>query len=207
MRRNWGALGAANEFRAKRRPFRIRKGLLLSTLAAAALAPLLWPTVIAGQMTIAEYQVKAGYLVNFLKFVEFPEELFGNARAPIVIGTVGDDPLPPQLEQAVIGKIVQGRTLVVRKYHSGEDMREAHILIISAVERKHVPQILAGLQGSNVLTIAELDGFLEEGGMVQFASENGAARFAINLSVTKLTTVRISSKLLTLARVVGGNAK
>jgi hypothetical protein len=206
MRRHWNASGIAGGPRARWRPCRIRDGLLLGTLLAAVCAQFLWPPSIAAQSYFAEYRLKAGNLVNFLKFLEFPEELFGNSRAPIVIGIVGDDPLGPLLEQVVLGKFVQGRNLVIRNYHLGEDMRGAHILFIGASEKKRVPQILAGLQGSNVLTIADLEGFLEQGGMVQLVSANGGAHFAINLSATRRTTVKISSKVLSLARVVGGNA-
>ena len=74
-----------------------------------------------------------------------------------------------RLPQVVIGKTVQGRDLVIRMYRAGEDLRGAHILFISASERKRLPMILAGLRGSSVLTVADTAGFLEAGGMIQFS--------------------------------------
>jgi hypothetical protein len=154
-----------------------------------------------------EYQVKAAYLFNFLKFVEWPDDAFADSLAPMVIGIVGDDPFGSALPQVVIGKTVQGRDLVIRKYHPGENLRGASILFISASEKKRLPQILASLHGSSALTVADMDGFLDEGGMIQFLSENDRVRFAINVDATSRARLKVSSKLLSLARVAGKNVK
>ena len=155
----------------------------------------------------SEYQVKAAYLFNFLKFVEWPEEAFPDPLAPIVIGIAGDDPFGSALPQVVVGKTVQGRDLVIRKYRVGEDLRSTHILFISASEKKRVPQIVASLRGSSVLTVADFNEFLGDGGMIQLYSENNRIRFAINVDATGRAKLKISSKLLSLARVVGGSGK
>lgn len=159
------------------------------------------------QDALSEYQVKAAYLFNFLKFVEWPDQSFADPLAPIVIGVVGEDPFGNALPQVVIGKTVQGRDLVIRIYHAGEDLRGAHILFISASERKRLPMILSSLRGSSVLTVADTAGFLEAGGMIQFLNENGRVRFAINVDATGRAKLNMSSKLLGLAKVVGGNGK
>ncbi|MGA7792713.1 MAG: YfiR family protein [Candidatus Acidiferrales bacterium] len=162
---------------------------------------------IHAQDALSEYQVKAAYLFNFLKFVEWPDESFADPLAPIVIGVVGEDPFGNALPQVVIGKTVQGRDLVIRIYHAGEDLRGAHILFISASERKRLPMILSGLRGSSVLTVSDTAGFLDAGGMIQFLNENGRVRFAINVDATGRARLKMSSKLLSLAKVVGGNGK
>ena len=159
------------------------------------------------QESLSEYQVKAAYLFNFLKFVEYPSESFADPLAPIVIGVIGDDPFGSALPQVVIGKTVQGRDLVVRLYRPGEDLRRAHILFISASERRRLPAILAGLRGSSVLTVSDAAGFLDAGGMIQFLNENDRVRFAINIDATTRGKLKVSSKLLSLARPVGGNGK
>ena len=159
------------------------------------------------QEALTEYQVKAAYLFNFLKFVEYPTESFADPLAPIVIGIVGDDPFGNALPQVVIGKTVQGRDLVIRAYRNGEDLRGAHILFISASERKRLPTILASLHGSTVLTVSDAAGFLDAGGMIQFLNENDRVRFAINTDATARAKLKVSSKLLSLARPVGGNGK
>ena len=159
------------------------------------------------QDALPEYQIKAAYLFNFLKFVEYPNESFMDPLAPIVIGVIGDDPFGNALPQVVIGKTVQGRDLVIHVYRIGEDLRGAHILFISASERKRLPMILSSLRGSSVLTVADTEGFLEAGGMIQFLSENDRVRFAINVDATSRAKLKMSSKLLSLARAVGANSK
>jgi YfiR/HmsC-like len=159
------------------------------------------------QDVLPEYQVKAAYLFNFLKFVEYPNESSMDPLAPIVIGVIGDDPFGNALPQVVIGKTVQGRDLVIHVYRIGEDLRGAHILFISASERKRLPMILSSLRGSSVLTVADTEGFLEAGGMIQFLSENDRVRFAINVDATSRAKLKMSSKLLSLARAVGANSK
>jgi hypothetical protein len=159
------------------------------------------------QDALPEYQVKAAYLFNFLKFVEYPNESFMDPLAPIVIGVIGDDPFGNALPQVVIGKTVQGRDLVIHVYRIGEDLRGAHILFISASERKRLPMILSSLRGSSVVTVADTEGFLEAGGMIQFLNENGRIRFAINVDATSRAKLKMSSKLLSLARAVGANSK
>jgi hypothetical protein len=111
------------------------------------------------------------------------------------------------LPQVVLGKTVQGRDLVIRVYRSGEDLRGAHILFISASERKKLPMILSGLRGASVLTVSDAAGFLDAGGMIQFLNENDRVRFAINVDATSRAKLKMSSKLLSLAKVVGGNGK
>jgi hypothetical protein len=159
------------------------------------------------QDALSEYQVKAAYLFNFLKFVDWPEDAFADPLAPIVIGVVGDDPFGNALPQVVIGKTVQGRDLVIRIYRTGEDLRGAHILFISASERKRLPTILSSLRGTSVLTVADTAGFLDAGGMIQFLNENERVRFAINVDATSRAKLKVSSKLLSLAKAVGGNVK
>jgi hypothetical protein len=180
----------------------------LATLLTLLLTLHLVPTQVGqAQVALTEYQVKAAYLFNFLKFVEFPNEAFTDPRAPIVIGVVGEDPFGSALPQVVTGKTVQGRDLVIRSYHAGENLRAAQILFISATEKKRLPVILSNLNGSSVLTVADMEGFLDAGGMIQFLIENDRVRFAINVDATSRAKLKMSSKLLSLAKVVGGEVK
>jgi hypothetical protein len=176
-------------------------------LVLLILIPLLPAVEGRAQDSLSEYQVKAAYLVNFLKFVDWPEDAFGDPLAPIVIGVVGDDPFGVALPEVVVGKTVQGRDLVIRIYHTGEDLRGAHLLFISASERKRLPTILSALRGSSVLTVGDTEGFLESGGMIEFVPENNRVRFAINVEAANRAHLKMSSKLLSLAKVVKGNPK
>jgi hypothetical protein len=181
-----------------------RTVILLALLVSTKIAT---PSEGHAQNSPSVYQVKAAYLFNFVKFVEWPEEAFADPLAPIVIGIVGDDPFGDALPQVVLGKTVQGRDLIIRKYHAGEDLRGSHILFISASEKKRLPQILSSLHGSCVLTVADIDGFLEEGGMILLFSEENRVRFAINVEAANQAKLKVSSKLLSLARVVGRKGK
>ena len=181
-----------------------RTGIILAGLVCAHIVAA--PNARA-QDALSEYQVKAAYLFNFLKFVEWPDDSFADSLAPIVIGVVGEDPFGSALPQVTIGKTVQGRDLVLRKYHAGEDVRGAHILFISPSEKKRLPMILSSLRGSSVLTVADTEGFLDAGGMIQFLNENDRVRFAISVEATSRAKLKMSSKLLSLAKVVGGNVK
>ena len=177
------------------------------TLIALTFLLLAAPIRIQAQSDLTEYQVKSAYLFNFLKFVEFPNESFADPLAPLVIGVVGEDPFGSALSQVVIGKTVQGRDLVIHVYRADEDLRGAHILFINASERKRFPMILSSLRGASVLTVSDAAGFLDAGGMIQFLNENQRVRFAINTDATARAHLKMSSKLLSLARPVGGNGK
>jgi YfiR/HmsC-like len=193
--------------RIRTRPSLLRLRCFVTLLGLLFFIQLVNPLQVHAQDALSEYQVKAAYLFNFLKFVEWPEESFADPLAPIVIGVVGEDPFGNALPQVVIGKTVQGRDLVIRIYRPGEDLRGVHILFISASERKRLPIILSSLRGSSVLTVADIAGFLDAGGMIQFLNENGRVRFAINVDATSRAKLKMSSKLLSLAKVVGGNGK
>jgi hypothetical protein len=100
---------------------------------------------------------------------------------------------------------VQGRDLIVRHYHVGEDLRGSHILFISASEQKRFPQVLSSLCGSSVLTVADMDQFLEAGGMIQFSLEGTQLRITINVNATNQANLKLSSKLFSVARVAKAN--
>src|ERR1700674_5270396 len=188
-------------------PFWQRSRLIAIILALLVSAHLVATPKGHAQDSLSEYQVKAAYLFNFLKFVEWPAEAFTDPLGPIVIGIVGDDPFGNALPHMIMGKTVQGRDLVIRKYRAGEDLRASHVLFISESEKKRLPRLLASLRGSNVLTVADVDGFLEEGGMIRPFSEGDRVRFAINVDATMMAKLKVSSKLLSLAHVAGNNGK
>ncbi len=159
------------------------------------------------QNPLSESQAKATCLFNFLKFVEWPEDAFPDPLAPIVIGIVGSNPFGNVLSHVVGGKTVQGRALVIRTYRAGEDMRGSHILYISASEEKRLPQILSSLRGSSVLTVADMDRFLAAGGMIRLLTEGKQVRFTIDVNATGHARLKLSSKLLSVARAAGGKGK
>jgi uncharacterized protein DUF4154 len=174
---------------------------------ACALLLLTWASTVPIQRICAqdgptEYQVKAAYLFNFLKFVEWPGDPLADTHGRWVIGIVGDNPFGDELTQIISGKTVQGHELQVRRFQPGEDLHACHILFISASEKKRLPSVLATLNSSSVLTVADMDHFIESGGMIQFVMEDKRVRFAIDVGASGRARLKVSSKLLSLARTV-----
>ncbi len=147
-----------------------------------------------------EYQIKAAFLFNFAKFVEWPERAFARADSPIVIGVLGDDPFGADLDRLVRGKRIENRELVIRRYQDVDRAAGAHILFISASEQRRLPAILADLRSSPVLTVGEVPQFNRLGGIIQFAMENRKVLFDINPGAAERARLRLRAQLLRLAR-------
>jgi len=113
---------------------------------------------------------------------------------------IGDDPFGWALDQAINGKTINGRTLLVRRLRWGHDLRSCHILFISSSERKRLPQIIQSLRGASVLTVGDMGQFNQQGGIINFILEANKVRFEINSRGADHARLKISSKLLSLAK-------
>lgn len=183
------------------RPFwqkRMLKPLLI--LAAWALLPG-GPGGVRAQSP-TEYQVKAVFLSNFAKFIEWPPGPSRDLRDPFTICIVGQDPFGTVLDEAVQGKTISGHRLVVRRSKPGESWKGCQIAFISSSEGKDLPSVLESSQRSGVLTVGEIEGFAQRGGMINFVLEDNQVHFEINLGAAERAGIKISSKLLSLARIV-----
>lgn len=149
-----------------------------------------------------EYQVKAAYLFNFLKFVEWPEDPPDDPHGKWLFGFLGNTPIADELARLSAGKTVLGRELEVRKLRPTDNPRACNVLFIGESEKKRLPAILASLRGSRVLTVADMDDFAVSGGMIQFVMEDARVRVAIDVGATTRARLKVSSKLLLLAHVV-----
>ena len=147
-----------------------------------------------------EYEMKAAYLYTFAQFVTWPAEAFAGSSAPVVIGILGDDPFRETLDRTIRNQTVRGRPIHIRRTARIEDLRSCHILFLSSTERRRLPQVLAGLRGASVLTVSEMEHFGSQGGMVTLYSESDKVRFAINVAAAERAGLKVSSKLLKLAR-------
>jgi hypothetical protein len=169
-------------------------------LAAAGLSSVVAP---AQSYRSSEDELKAVSLLNLTKFVEWPDGSFDDAQAPIMFGILGGDPwVGLHLRRMAAGEKLQGRNVVIRNKRFGDDLRGCHVLFVGTSERQHIPQILASLQSANVLTISDLKGFADAGGVVQMEMEQGRARFVVNLDAATQSKLHFSAKLLALARVI-----
>src|ERR1700719_4610647 len=148
-----------------------RRFKCLAALLLATRFPMVDQTVYAAQSP-TEYQVKAAYLFNFLKFVEWPQDPPVDPHGKWVIGFVGDTPVANELIRLVVGKNVLGRDLVVNKFQASDNLRSCNILFISESEEKRLPSILATLRESSVLTVADMENFIGSGGMIQFVVDD-----------------------------------
>ncbi len=175
---------------------------LLSFLIAACLAAGHAPDARAQDGTPSEYQVKAAFLYNFAKFVEWPDGDFADAGAPLVIGILGEDPFGDAIDEVIKGKMVNGRPLVIRRLKQTQSLGTCHILFISSSEKKRLGQIVEDLRMASVLTVGEAEAFVQAGGIVGFVMEDGRVRFEINADGAERAQLRVSSKLMALAKVI-----
>src|SRR5664280_796736 len=146
-----------------------------------------------------EYKLKAAFLFNFAKYVEWPPAAFAEATSPMVIGILGENPFRDDLEPTIRDKTINNRPLVIKEFRSPAEATNCHILFISTSEKQRLPEILKSLHGTSVLTVGETDRFTETGGMINFVAEGNKIRFQINDAVAKGAGLKISSKLLSLA--------
>jgi hypothetical protein len=160
-------------------------------------------TLVRGQSNpTSEYQVKAAFLYNFAKFVEWPPSSFSGAPAPLRICILGQDPFGQELRSITNEKMVNGRKLEVSQVADLQQARSCHILFIASSERTSMKQILEGLRGAGVLTVADTKGFTDQGGMINFVLENDRVQFEVNRKTAEQAGLKISSKLLSIAKSV-----
>jgi len=150
-----------------------------------------------------EYDLKAVFLYNLASFVEWPETAFGGPEAPFVIGVVGDDPFGSVLEEIVTGEYVGKHPFAIRRYRRASEIDGCHVLFISSSETRRVGGILARLRGRPVLTVGDMPGFVEVGGMIGFTTEREQLQLQVNPAAVQAAELNVSSKLLEVARVVG----
>ena len=149
-----------------------------------------------------EYQIKAAFLYNFARFVDWPAEK-QNEKNQILVGIYGKDPFGSTLEQTLQGKTVGGRPLAIRRLTTLAGVKQCHILFISSAEKKNLGLILEVAGEGGVLTVGESAKFAEEGGMVNFAMRDNTVGLEVNVSAAERAHLTISSKLLRLAKLVG----
>jgi uncharacterized protein DUF4154 len=175
----------------------------LAVLAGVAFA-LASPATVRAEGAASEYDVKAAFLYNFTKFVEWPPSAFQSDRSPLRLCVLGDDPFGESL-RALAGEELAGRKLFVLGAGSMADPAGCQILFVSRSESGRLREILAAVRGDPVLTVGDTKGFLEQGGIINFIREGSKVRFEINHQSAEQAGIKISSKLLRLAtRVVGG---
>ena len=152
--------------------------------------------------SVSEYQVKAAFLLNFAKFIEWPPDALPDIASPITFCVFRHDPFGSDLENAVRGKTINSRELLTRRVKALPDLKACLLVFVSSQENKSLQEILNNLKGSGVLVVGESEEFAERGGGFEFYMEDNKVRFSANLDALQRARLTVSSKLLALARIV-----
>jgi len=148
-----------------------------------------------------EYLVKGAYLYKFGDFVEWPPSAFPEPESPFVVGVLGKDPFGPDLDAIVQGRTIQGRPVVIRRFAQVNEVRNAHILYIGTTRTINLEQILARLRNTSILTVS--DESRGPVGIINFIMVGSKVRFEIYPKAATRAGLKVSSKLLDVAEVVG----
>jgi hypothetical protein len=149
-----------------------------------------------------EYKVKAGFLFNFAKFVEWPAKTLPTSSSAIILGVLADDPAAPVLRQALQNKVANGRPLTVRFLSDPTGLSACHIFFLSRGQKARMEEVLSKLEGVPVLTVSETDEFARRGGMISFIRKDESFRFEVNLEVAEKAGIKVSAKLASMATIV-----
>lgn len=147
-------------------------------------------------------QVKAVFLFNFAQFVEWPDQAFPAAKAPLIIGVLGKDPFESYLDETIRGESINGHPLIIHRYNNLQDIKNCHILYINLQQPDQLENVLAALKGRKILTVSDTPKFAQSGGIIQFVTVNNKIRMRINPQNAQASELIISSKLLRLAEIV-----
>ena len=149
----------------------------------------------------AEYEVKAAFLFNFAKFVDWPAQAFATPNASFTICLDGD-PFGGALDRIIQGENLEGRALTVRRLNSGNDLAGCQIVYVAASQFRHVDEIVSGANNHPILTVGDTDNFIDRGGIIRFIKSGGRIHFQINPDAAGRAGLQLSSKLLRLAEIV-----
>jgi len=198
------ASGGDRQDRASRLRARARRWARALGAVLLALALLSAPVArVRAQADYTEYQVKAAFLFNFARFVEWPAPAAEPpADAPVLICVLGDDPFDKDLERAVKDKQVRGRNVEIKRSAQLGELMACPLIFIGASEERRLEWILGELKGKSVLTVGEFDSFAKRGGMIGFKIESRRVRFDINTQAADAVGLKLSSQLLKVGDVV-----
>jgi YfiR/HmsC-like len=167
------------------------------------LSVVLFPArLLAQSKAPSEYELKAAFLFNFAKFVDWPPAAFPDPKSPMILCTFDDDAFGVVLDEVVRAKAINGRELVVRRMKKVEALTACQVVFVGTAETKRLPELLEALKGSPTLLVSDIPGSAERGGGIGFYLEDSKMRFSINVDAIQRAHLTVSSKLLTLAKIV-----
>lgn len=181
-----------------------KRGLLPGAACiAVAIAFLLYgcmPVMAAQNGVAGEYQVKAGFIFNFLRFVEWPPAAIKKAERTLSVCVFGDNVFETALD-AYQGEMVSGRSVIIAYPRTLAETEGCQVLFVSQSERRRAYQLVKAMEGRSILTVSDIANFTELGGIIGFYMEKGYVRFEINLALARKADLKIGAQLLRHARV------
>jgi len=150
--------------------------------------------------SFTEYEIKAAFLYNFAKFVQWPPQAFAHDSTALQIGILGRDPFGSFIDRIVAGKRIESRKLYVRRYLDIREVENCQVLYISRSQERWLPEITRQARAQHILTVGESDSFLEVGGIIRLLTEGNKVRFEIDPKHAAESELVISSRLLRLAQ-------
>ena len=150
----------------------------------------------------SEYQVKAAFLFHFAQMVEWPADRLGPDTRPMIFCTTGEDGIASALEAIVPGKQIATHPIELRRVSSKADFHDCHVVFIGGRDPQRAIPIVNRLRDSPVLLVGESEGFAQQGGVIELLLQNNKVRFDINVSAVQRARLKVSSRLLLLARTV-----
>ncbi|OFX34506.1 MAG: hypothetical protein A2X08_10375 [Bacteroidetes bacterium GWA2_32_17] len=173
------------------------------TLSSFWLIIILITPIISKSQQYTEYELKAAYIFNFGKFVEWPSETFKKSNDPFIIGIYGNNPFSEILQQTIQNKTIQNRPIIILNVTTTEEASTCHILFISKQNKLQLNQLLQAINNKPILTVGDnVENFCQSGGIINFTSQYSQKRFEINYKASARAILIISSKLLALSRIV-----
>jgi hypothetical protein len=164
-------------------------------------------TGLRAQSPATEYEVKAAYLLNFGKFIKWPAAVGLAEKEKFSICVLGEDPFGQVLDGTVRDEKIAGKPVSARRLSRAQDSTGCQVLFISGSEEKQVRKLLPALNKAGVLTVSDVPGFLDHGGMIQFTFVGNRVRFEINLDSVESGGLTLSSELLKVASLVKGKGQ
>jgi hypothetical protein len=178
-------------------PGTFRKSIIVFTILMAISMSLGY----GSEPEFSEYEVKAAFMFNIPKFVEWPDRDPTENKGAIDLCVLGSDSFGSGLDQ-IAGKTVKGKRLLVKRIRSARDVKGCEMLFISGSEKERLNDIIETLKGTHILTIGDTSGYARRGVMINFYIDTGKVRFEINPDSTKTAGLVISAQLLKLAKIV-----
>jgi hypothetical protein len=176
-------------------------------LAAMAGMILFLPSTLLWAVRASEFEIKAAYLYNFGRFVEWPAQAPSTKVADFPICVLGQDPFGPALDSTVSGEKIDGKDVTAKRILTPPEAVACRVVFVSSSEVIQIKEILSALGKYSVLTVSDIPDFLENGGMVQFVLADRKVRFKINLAATRQAGLNLSSQLLKVAEEVRGGSQ